>query len=82
MGPVREIRSDPGVNYTSDVVKEFNKMVGVAHKVSLVDRHESNGVEPYNREIKRHVETLLKEKRLRNNWSLPEVIDTKRSTTT
>ena len=75
VGPIREVRSDPGVNYTSDVVKEFNKMVGIAHKVSLVDRHESNGVEPYNREIKRHVATLLNEKRLKNNWSLPEVID-------
>ena len=50
-------------------------MVGIAHKVSLVDRHESNGVEPYNREIKRHLSTLLKEKRLADNWSRSEVID-------
>ena len=75
VGPVRELRSDPGSNYCSQVVKEFNNMVGIAHKVSLVDRHESNGVEPYNREIKRHLSTLLKEKRLADNWSRPEVID-------
>ena len=61
VGPVRTLRTDPGANYVSDTVKEFNKLVGIAHQISLVDRHESNGVEPVNNQIKRHLNVLLKE---------------------
>ena len=61
VGPVRTLRTDPGANYVSDTVEEFNKLVGMAHQISLVDRHESNGVEPVNNQIKRHLTVLLKE---------------------
>jgi hypothetical protein len=43
-------------------------------KFAIVDRHESNGVEPINREIKRHLQTLIADKRFERNWAQPRVI--------
>ncbi len=75
IGPVRVLMSDPGSNYTSQVVLELNKMLGIAHRVSLVDRHESNGVEPVNQQIKRHVQAIIQDERFTDRWSSSEVID-------
>ena len=41
---------------------------------SLVDRHESNGVEVANKQILRHVKTLICDKRIKERWSSPSVI--------
>ena len=43
--------SDPGSDLTSKVVQELNDWFGVQHRFSLVDRHESNGVERTNATI-------------------------------
>ena len=39
-----ELWSDPGSDLMSDAVKQLNSYLGIRHVVSLVDRHESNGV--------------------------------------
>ena len=75
IGPFRVIMSDPGSNYMSKVMDELNNMLGIAHRVSLVDRHESNGVEPMNQQIKRHVQAIIQDERFTDRWSSPEVID-------
>ena len=75
VGPVQAIISDPGSNYQSEVVKELNSVLGFAQKVSLVDRHESNGVEPYINQVKTHLRALHEDRRLMTAWSQPECID-------
>jgi chromatin remodeling complex protein RSC6 len=45
------IISDPGSDFTSKLDSELNKLLGIQHYISIVDRHESNGVERVNKEI-------------------------------
>ena len=59
-----DIISDPGSDFMSDMVSQLNEWLGVHHTVSLVDRHESNGVEAHNREILRHPRALIHDYRV------------------
>jgi hypothetical protein len=56
----------------SDAVTTLNKWLGVKHLVSLVNRHESNGVEGTNKQIHRHMRTLVHDERSVKQWSKPE----------
>ena len=69
-----QLISDPGSDLMSNVVVKLNEWFGVDKLVSLVDRHESNGVEPTNKSILRHLRALTFDFRLTNSWSNPTVI--------
>ena len=69
-----EIITDPGVEYMNDTVAQLNAWLQLRHKVSLVDVHESNGVERTNQEVLRHLRALVNDLRIRNRWSNPEVL--------
>lgn len=69
-----EIISDPGSMFLSDTVAQLNSWLGLRHKVSLVDVHESNGVERTNQEILRHLRSLCNDDRIRRQWSQPHVL--------
>ena len=71
-GLVDEIVSDPGTSVNSRMVNEVNAWLGLRHYVSLVDVHESNGVERTNKEIARHLRALVNDERLRMSWSNPQ----------
>ena len=58
-----EIISDPGSQFLSDTVQQLNAWFGIRHRVSLVDVHESNGVERTNGEILRHLRALVNDER-------------------
>ena len=73
-GIVETIHADQGSDYTSALVETLIKNFGINMKFAIVDRHESNGVEPINREIKRHLQTLIADKRFERNWAQPRVI--------
>ena len=73
-GTFEELISDPGADFMSDVVKQLNEWFGIHHKVSLVDRHESNGVEGTNKQLLRHLRTLVHDLRLVKRWSEPTVL--------
>ena len=69
---VDEIVSDPGSNINSRMVKEVNDGLGLHQFVSLVDGHESNGVERINKEILMHLRALVNDERLRDKWVHPQ----------
>ena len=69
-----EIISDPGSNFLSDSVSKVNAWLGIRHKLSLVDVHESNGVERTNQEILKLLRTLCNDERIRTQWSKPWVL--------
>ena len=48
--------------------------MGVRRVISLVDRHESNGVEGSNKQILRHLRTLVHDLRVPKKWSDPTIL--------
>ena len=71
-GTFDHLISDPGSEILSDTVTQLNKWLGVAQKVSLVDRHESNGVEGTNKQCLRHLRALVMDERNDKSWDEPE----------
>jgi hypothetical protein len=69
-----QVSVDPGSNISQSVLEELQKMLGVSQKISLVDRHESNGAEGTNQQILRHLRCLVQETRAKENWSDPEYL--------
>ena len=65
------IISDPGSDFTSKLVELLNSYLGLQHYISIVDRHESNGVERTNKEIIRHLRDYVFDTRILNNWDNP-----------
>jgi hypothetical protein len=68
------IISDPGSDLTSNLIADLDRYYGVVHAFSLVDRHESNGVEGTNKQILRHIRALVQEERVAKVWSTPTVL--------
>lgn len=66
--------SDPGSEFTSEMISILNSWFGIHHIFSLVDRHESNGVEGANKQILRHLKALICDERIRDRWSEPTII--------
>jgi hypothetical protein len=69
-----EIHSDPGSDLTSNDVKDLVKLIGGNHVISLVDRHESNGVEKVIGELSRHLRALCMEERVIDRWSDDDIL--------
>ena len=69
-----QLISDPGSDLMSEIVILLNKWFGIDKFVSLVDRFESNGVEPTNKEIRRHLSALVHDERISQSWSDPTVL--------
>ena len=73
-GVFDELWSDPGSDLMSKAVKQLNAYLGIKHVVSLVDRHESNGVEGPNKQLLRHLRTLVYDERMIRRWSEPVIL--------
>ena len=68
-GRFDDIYSDPGSDLTSETIRILNKWLGQKHKVSLAERHESNGVEPTNKKVLGLARTLIHDERIAHKWS-------------
>jgi hypothetical protein len=58
-GKFKVLISDPGSELTSKGMEMLNSWFGIHHRLSLVDRHESNGVEGNNKQFLRHLRDLI-----------------------
>ena len=73
-GIYEEISSDPGSEFTAGLTQQLNEWFGVQNVFSIVDRHESNGVEGTNKQIIRHLRALVSELTVKDRWSDVEII--------
>ena len=73
-GMYEEIISDPGTEFTAHLLKHLTEWFNNQQVFSAVDVHESNGVEGTNKQILRHLRTLVTEKRVKDRWSDLEVL--------
>ena len=73
-GVYDELWSDPGSDLMAEVVQKLTEWMGVRRVISLVDRHESNGVEGSNKQILRHLRTLVHDLRVPKKWSDPTIL--------
>jgi hypothetical protein len=73
-GKFEQLISDQGSHLMSKTVVLLNQWLGQEKLVSLVQRHESNGIEPTNKKILRHIRTLAQDLRIAHTWSDPTII--------
>jgi hypothetical protein len=68
------LQSDPGSDILGGAVDAINDRWKLRRKISLVDRHESNGNERLIGEILRHLRSLVNDERAMDNWDDPDYI--------
>jgi len=58
-----------GCDLTAEGVQQYLQWSGQTHRTSLVDRHQSNGVEIINRQVMVLLHALVCDRLIQNNWS-------------
>ena len=71
----RHLQHDPGSDIMSEVVQVLIGYLGIKDCVTLVNSPRSNGVEPINKQVLRHLNTLVHDKRLVEHWSDNKFLD-------
>jgi len=68
-GVVHNLHSDPGSDFTSELIKELVKYYGITQTFTIVDHPQASGVENTNQKILRHLRALVMDWRCKSKWS-------------
>ena len=66
--------SDPGRAFTSNVLDQLNKWIGIPHHISLVGRHEYNGTGHVNAHFLGRLRRLVHDERFTHKWASDTVL--------
>ena len=70
-GHYDKLATDPGSDIMSSGIAMHLQWIGTSHRVSLVDVHTSNGVEPYCKQVIILLRALVQDERVEDRWSEP-----------
>ena len=73
-GNVTVLVSDQGSDYTANLVKKFNELVGIQHRLAITARPQTTGIEPVVGVLKRFIRALAHHQRFVDRWSEPRVL--------
>ena len=73
IGDFRLLLSDPGSDFTAKLLKAFNHLIDVQHRLTHVGRPQASGIEPDIKEAKRFLQALAESQGLRRKWGSPRV---------
>jgi len=73
-GQFRYLQTDPGSDYTSRIVAEMNKFLGVHHHIGTTNNPRATGIERDVQEAKRFIAELSRNHLLAKHWSSPRVL--------
>jgi hypothetical protein len=73
-GRYEQIISDPGSDLMSATIVALNEFLGQEKLVSIVERHESNGVEPTCKKYLAFLRQLVQDRRVAYRWSDPVIL--------
>ena len=66
--------SDPGSDLTSHLLNEVNNILGIKHRLGLVDRPQGTGIERDVAEVKRFLRSLTAHSDMQHDWSTPRIL--------
>ena len=70
-GTTNIMHSDPGSDFTSELVQNLNRLLGVTQSFTIVNNPQADGVEPIIKEVIRHLRNLVMDERVKEHWSNP-----------
>lgn len=69
-----EIRTDPGSDYTSEVMDLLLKYLGMKHSFTIVNNPKGSNVEGTNSQVMRHLRAIAMDCRVKDRWSDDDVL--------
>ena len=74
LGHITHMTSDPGSDFTSHLLNEVNNILGIKHRLGLVDRPQGTGIERDVAEVKRFLRSLTAHSDMQHDWSTPRIL--------
>ena len=74
LGHITHMTSDPGSDFTSHLLDEVNSILGIKHRLGLVDRPQGTGIERDVAEVKRFLRSLTAHTDMQHDWSTPRIL--------
>lgn len=68
------LRSDPGSDFTSEVMEHLLQWLGPTRSLTLAKQPQADGVEGSNKQVLRHLRAICMEEDCRDRWSSPTIL--------
>lgn len=69
-----QLRSDPGSDFTSEVMDHLLKWLGPTRSLTLAKQPQADGVEGSNKQVLRHLRAICMDEDCKDKWSSPSIL--------